>query len=132
MTPKEAGVRAATLRGTVPSRWRVSIDNLECRPGHPPRCRVVASDAGMAIIARPDTGRYHVTVNEGPGVATSLKAGAHDYNDNIGYDTAMEALTRLEIHVRKRARNSHAQAASLGLSYLPSCVSPVPGEDNGD
>ena len=114
---EQAEALAGDLRGVVPAHWGVEERNTEIRPGKPGRYKVVAWAAGMAIIALPETGKFVVTVDCGPGVVKGFTARTPGGKKDFA--TAVEAYAGLAEFVRDRHRRVTRQIAAL-----ESCPSP--------
>ena len=71
-TREQATRSAAALRAVAPANWSIRVENCEARPGQAAYYKVVASDAGMAIVAHARTGRFFVTLNNGPGEVEAI------------------------------------------------------------
>lgn len=83
------------LRKTVPNGWKVERHNTQRRSDSPPRYKVVAdSGTGLSLVVNPASQLIHVTVSMGPGLAHTITAKSHGWQEFEDPQAAYDALCK--------------------------------------
>jgi len=114
MDKATADSKAAALRAVVPTSWDVEVRNTEIRPGHPGRYKVVAQATGLVIVAVPDTGRFFVTIDNGPGIVEAVANREFTgIGADRGWDDAATAFGKLKDTILTRYARVCVQSAHV-------------------
>lgn len=115
MDIERASAAESALIAAVPVSWDIEARNTEIRPGKEARYKVVAtSSSGLCIVAGADTGKFFVTINNGPGIVESVANREFTgVSNDRGWDDAETAFSKLKALIVARNARVTAQFASL-------------------
>ena len=114
MNRAQADEQVRVLLMLLPT-WAVEVANTEARPGKPARFKVVARGGGeLSVVCDPDM-KYHVWLNEGPGLVPRLR---NKTQEPFGLDAyvffdAPSAVAELRMNITQKYERIHAQMKAV-------------------